>query len=277
MLALRSLVHEALLEDIGQGDITTNLTVPEDARCRAHLLAKQDGVLSGMGVFRAVFEGVDADMTNWKTLSDGTKFSKGTEIASFEATTRAVLTGERVALNFVQRLCGIATLTSKYVDTLAGLSTRICDTRKTTPFLRHLEKKAVQHGGGFNHRFALFDGVLIKENHIIAAGGVRNAVEKAANGTHHLMKVGVEVTTLDELRDAIAAGAGAILLDNMDLEQIRASVEIAKGTHVVLEASGNMSLERVRAIAETGVHIISIGALTHSAPAIDLSLEIENV
>ncbi len=277
MLALRSLVHEALLEDIGQGDITTNLTVPEDARCRAHLLAKQDGVLSGMGVFRAVFEGVDADMTNWKTLSDGTKFSKGTEIASFEATTRAVLTGERVALNFVQRLCGIATLTSKYVDTLAGLSTRICDTRKTTPFLRHLEKKAVQHGGGFNHRFALFDGVLIKENHIIAAGGVRNAVEKAANGTHHLMKVGVEVTTLDELRDAIAAGAGAILLDNMNLEEIRASVEIAKGTHVVLEASGNMSLERVRTIAETGVHIISIGALTHSAPAIDLSLEIENV
>jgi len=277
MLALRSLVHEALLEDIGQGDVTTNLTVPEDARCRAHLFAKQDGVLSGIGVFRAVFEGLDADMTEWKAVPDGSKFTKGNEVASFEANTRAVLTGERVALNFVQRLCGIATLTSKYIEAVAGLNTRICDTRKTTPFLRHLEKKAVQHGGGANHRFALFDGVLIKENHIIAAGGVRSAVEKAANGTHHLMKVGVEVTTLDELREALDAGAGAILLDNMTLEQIRESVAIAKDSRVVLEASGNMSLDRVRSIAETGVHIISVGALTHSAPAVDLSLEIENV
>lgn len=277
MLALRSLVHEALLEDIGQGDITTNLTVPEDARCRAHLIAKQDGVLSGVGVFRAVFEGLDADLTGWKGVPDGARFKEGDELASFEANTRAVLTGERVALNFVQRLCGIASLTARYVDALAGLTTRICDTRKTTPFLRHLEKKAVQHGGGTNHRFALFDGVLIKENHIVAAGGVRQAVEKAANGTHHLMKVGVEVTTLDELREALNSGAGAILLDNMSIEQIRDAVEIAKGTHVVLEASGNMSLDRVRTIAETGVHIISIGALTHSAPAIDLSLLIENV
>ena len=277
MLALRSLVHEALLEDIGQGDITTNLTVPEDARCRAHLIAKQDGVLSGVGVFRAVFEGLDADLTGWKGVPDGARFKEGDELASFEANTRAVLTGERVALNFVQRLCGIASLTARYVDALAGLTTRICDTRKTTPFLRHLGKKAVQHGGGTNHRFALFDGVLIKENHIVAAGGVRQAVEKAANGTHHLMKVGVEVTTLDELREALNAGAGAILLDNMSIEQIRDAVEIAKGTHVVLEASGNMSLDRVRTIAETGVHIISIGALTHSAPAIDLSLLIENV
>lgn len=265
------------MEDIGQGDITTNLTVPEDARCRARLYAKQDGVLSGAVVFQAVFEGLDADLADWTCLADGARFVTGQDVATFAGKTRAVLTGERVALNFVQHLSGIATKTAAYMSAVAGMNVRICDTRKTTPFLRHLEKKAVQHGGGFSHRFALFDGVLIKENHITAVGGVRRAVELAENGTHHLMKVGVEVSTLAELREALGAGAGAILLDNMSLEDIRESVEITRGRNVVLEASGNITLDRVRAVAETGVRIISVGSITHSAPAVDLSLEITNV
>jgi nicotinate-nucleotide pyrophosphorylase (carboxylating) len=201
----------------------------------------------------------------------------GQDVALFSGVTRAVLQGERVALNFVQRLSGVATFTAKFVAEVQDMGVRICDTRKTTPLMRVLEKQAVVHGGGANHRFALFDGVLIKENHITAAGGVAEAVTRAIKGTHHLMKVGVEVTDLEEFDEALASGADAILLDNMSLEDMREAAERAKGHKVVLEASGNVDVERLRAIAETGMHVISIGALTHSAPAIDLSLEIANV
>jgi nicotinate-nucleotide pyrophosphorylase (carboxylating) len=274
---LEALIREALAEDVGQGDVTTDSTVDAGSRCRAVLTAKQDGVLSGISVYRVVFDVLDTGIAKWSSLGDGEAFAAGGAVASFEGNTRAVLTGERVALNFVQRLSGIATLTSKFVKAVNGTGARICDTRKTTPLLRRLEKDAVVHGGGTNHRFALFDGVLIKENHIVGAGGIAEAYRRAVQGTHHLMRVEVEVTNLEELDEALDAGADAILLDNMDLEQMREAVERTRGTKTILEASGNMTLERVRAVAETGVHVISVGALTHSAPAIDLSLKIANV
>jgi nicotinate-nucleotide pyrophosphorylase (carboxylating) len=277
MLGFRTLVRDALIEDIGQGDITTNATIPPNIRCKARLFAKQDGVLSGITIFRTVFEESGAEIADWYSLDDGTKFTVGQDVALFSGVTRAVLQGERVALNFVQRLSGVATFTAKFVAEVQDMGVRICDTRKTTPLMRVLEKQAVVHGGGANHRFALFDGVLIKENHITAAGGVAEAVTRAIKGTHHLMKVGVEVTDLEEFDEALASGADAILLDNMSLEDMREAAERAKGHKVVLEASGNVDVERLRAIAETGMHVISIGALTHSAPAIDLSLEIANV
>lgn len=276
VFGLQNLLRNALLEDIGQGDVTTEATVAEHARCRARLYAKQDGVLSGIHVFKAVFEQLDAGMAEWSALENGARFQKGQELASFIGNTRAVLSGERVALNFAQRLSGIATLTAKMVEQVKGHKVRVCDTRKTTPLLRQLEKQAVLHGGGNNHRFGLSDGVLIKENHITAAGGVTEAVRRAIEKTHHLMNVGVEVTTLQELEEAIAAGADVALLDNMSIEEMRRAVAVAKEHEVLLEASGNVTLERIREIAATGVDVISVGALTHSAPAVDLSLEIAN-
>ncbi len=277
MTELATLVREALAEDIGQADITTNATIGPEERCHAYLVAKQDGVLSGMKVFRLVFELLDTDMREWDARSDGARFSKGDKLAEFQGKTRAVLTGERVALNFVQHLSGIATMTAKCKEMLNGLSVKLCDTRKTTPLLRKLEKEAVLHGGGSNHRYALFDGVLIKENHIVVAGGVRQAIEKALRGTHHLMKIGVEVTTLQEFQEALDAGADAILLDNMTIEEMRQATELARGRKVLLEASGNITPSQLRAIAEIGVHLISLGAITHSAPVVDLSLVIRNV
>jgi nicotinate-nucleotide pyrophosphorylase (carboxylating) len=277
MLALRALVREALLEDIGQGDVTTVATVSEADRCRAQLFAKQEGVLSGIEVFRAVFDELNAAVEDWSALSDAARFARGQEIASFTGLTRAVLSGERVALNFLQRLCGIATLTAAFVAKLNGLPARVCDTRKTTPLMRRLEKQAVVHGGGANHRYALYDGVLIKENHIAAAGGVARAVERAVQGTHHLMKIGVEAGTLEEVDEAVAAGADSVLLDNMPIDRIAEAVRRTRGKKVVIEASGNVNLQTVRAIAETGVDLISVGALTHSAPAVDLSLVISRI
>ncbi len=272
MKPLKRLMIAALDEDIGQEDITTNRTVPADARCHARLLAKQEGVLSGIDVFRLAFDCMKAHIKDWHAAQDGTRFKYGDELATFEGNARAVLTAERTALNFLQRLSGIATLTAKYVAAVDGLNVKICDTRKTTPFLRRLEKEAVVHGGGTNHRHNLFNGVLIKENHIRAAGGIDKAVRSAADGAHHLMKIEVEITTLDEFDEAIRAGADAIMLDNMSLDDMREAVRRAQARKVILEASGNASLENIRAMAETGVHIISVGSLTHSAPAADLSL-----
>lgn len=269
---LKRLVMAALEEDIGQEDITTNRTVPADARCRARLLAKQSGVLSGMEVFRLAMDCAKAHIEHWDAVPDGTRFVAGDELATFEGHARAVLTAERTALNFVQRLSGVATLTAEYVAAVDGLNVKICDTRKTTPLLRRLEKEAVVHGGGTNHRHNLFNGILIKENHIRAAGGIEPAVRRAADGAHHLMKVEVEVTSLEEFDQAIRAGADAIMLDNMDYDTMREAVCRAQGLKVIIEASGNASLANIRAMAETGVHIISVGSLTHSAPAADLSL-----
>ena len=271
-----NLVDQALAEDAGAGDLTTEATVPADARCKASLAAKADGVLSGIDLFRAVFDRAGADMRDWRAADNGARIAAGDIAASFTGLTRAVLTGERVALNLVQRLSGVATLTARYCEAIAGAGATIVDTRKTTPLLRQWEKAAVRHGGGRNHRFALFDGVLIKDNHIVAAGGIRAAVEAARANTHHLVRVEVETTSLAEVDEAVAAGADAILLDNMSTELMKQAVTRVAGTGIVLEASGDMSIERVREAAETGVSLISVGALTHSAPALDLSLRIEN-
>ena len=205
--------------------------------------------------------------------TDGTLLSKGTVIASISGSTRSLLTVERVALNFLQRLSGIATLTRQFVEAVKGTNARIVDTRKTTPLLRQFEKYAVTVGGGFNHRFGLFDGILIKDNHLKAAGGVKKALVLAKKNTPHLMKIEVEVTNLEEFKEAIEHGANTVLLDNMTPEEIQKAVSMAKGK-VILEASGGITLENVRTYAETGVDIISIGALTHSATAVDISMEI---
>ena len=271
------LISDALLEDIGQEDITTTRTVPEDAHCHATLLAKQDGVLSGIVLFRTVFDYLEAGVHEWDAHMDGDAFKKGDEVATFRGKTRAVLTGERVALNFVQRFSGIASITARYVEAVKGTKAKIVDTRKTTPLFRKLEKLAVRHGGGVNHRHSLFNGVLIKENHIMAAGGLHEAMQRAQQGAHHLMKIEVEVKSLGEMRDAVDAGADVVMLDNMSLDEMREAVAYCHGRHVLLEASGNVTLDRAREIAAIGVDIISVGALTHSAPAVDLSLLIENL
>ncbi|MFM1918981.1 MAG: hypothetical protein RLZZ303_615 [Candidatus Hydrogenedentota bacterium] len=270
-------LREALEEDIGPGDLTGNATVPEGARCRVRLVAKQAGVLSGMRVFRRALELARARATGWEAMADGSRFAPGDALATFEGETRGVLAGERVALNFLQRLSGIATLTARYAEAVAPLPVKITDTRKTTPLLRPMEREAVRHGGGHNHRYNLASGVLIKENHIRAAGGVGAALRAAREAAPHLVRVEIEVTTLEELREALDAGAGAVLLDNMPLDVMAEAVRITRASRdgVLLEASGNMSLDRVRAVAETGVDLISVGALTHSAPAADVSLLIE--
>jgi nicotinate-nucleotide pyrophosphorylase (carboxylating) len=276
-LSLDDLVRRALFEDVGGGDVTTDSIIDLDARCSARLVAKESGVLSGIPAFRAVFDALPTAITEWQSANDGDRFAKGDTVALFEGNTRCVLTGERVALNFVQRLSGVSTMTDQFMQAVKGINVRICDTRKTTPFLREMEKQAVRHGGGNNHRYALFDGVLIKDNHIAAAGGITAAVKDARMRAHHLLRVEVEVTTLEQLDEALAVGVEAVLLDNMDLDTLRASVECAKEHDVLLEASGNVNLETVRSVAEVGVDIISIGALTHSARAIDLSLLVDEV
>lgn len=275
---LDTLLTAALAEDIGQEDITTVSTVPPESRCEARLIAKQAGVLSGLTAFRRVFELLEAEMKDWNARLDGEHFEGGDLIAVFTGRTRAVLTGERVALNLVQHLSGVATLTQRFADAVSDLPCRILDTRKTTPLLRSLEKAAVVHGGGANHRFNLTDGILVKDNHIAAVGSLREAVMRARAGGHHLMRVEVEVGSLEEFEEAMSAKAEAILLDNMELEAMREAVRRRneRSPDTVLEASGNATLDRIRAIAETGVDFISVGALTHSAPAVDLSLRIAN-
>lgn len=274
--AIENLVAATLSEDIGQEDLTTNTIVPPELRCLARLYAKQDGVLSGIKPFRAAFDLMEADVRDWTALTDGTPFKKGDLIVSFEGKTQAVLTAERTAMNFAQHLSGVATLTFRFVAALEGLDCRICGTRKTMPMLRQLEKAAIVHGGGANHRHTLFNGVLIKENHVMAAGSIREAIRRAWEGTHHLMRIGAEVENLGQFDEALEAGADVILMDNMSNEDMREAVGRAAGHKVILEASGNASLERIRSMAETGVHFISVGALTHSAPSIDLTLLIEN-
>ena len=274
---MENLVTSALLEDVGHEDITTNSVVDSALRCRVRLSAKQDGILSGMQPFKTAFEVMRADIGEWSGLEDGAAFCRGDVIASFTGATRAVLTAERTAMNFVQHLSGVATLTRRFVDALEGLDCRICGTRKTTPMLRSLEKAAIVHGGGASHRHSLFDGVLIKENHVMAAGGIGEAVRRARRQAHHLMRVEVEVRDLDELGQALAAEADVVMLDNMDNETMAEAVRRARARRVVVEASGNASLERVRGMAATGVDFVSVGALTHSAPAIDLTLLIENI
>ena len=267
------IVSRALAEDVGPGDVTTAATVAPGAQCRAEIVAKAEGVIAGLEVARAVFEAVDPTVTFEAAVDDGARVSAGTAVGRVRGSTRSVLAAERTALNFLQRMSGVATLTAQYVGAVKGTKARILDTRKTAPGLRLLDKYAVSMGGGSNHRIGLFDGVLIKDNHLRAAGGVGEAVRRARAAAHHLLKIEVEVQTLEEVEEAIAAGADVILLDNMEIGEIAGAVKLIAG-RCEIEVSGGVTLSTVRALAETGVDYISVGKLTHSAPALDLSLEI---
>jgi len=259
-----------LSEDIAGGDATSQAVVPARARCIASILLEESGVVSGLEACELVFRVLDPDVVFAARAADGAQVEPG-EVVRVEGNARAILAGERLALNLLSRLSGIATLTRRYVDAVAGTGATILDTRKTTPGLRALEKEAVRHGGGTNHRFGLYDGVLIKENHIRLGGGIGMVVLLAGSAG---FPVEVEVENLDEVLQAMDAGANRILLDNMSVEEMRTAVGVTLG-RVELEASGGITLETVRAVAETGVDFISVGALTHSARALDVSLEME--
>jgi nicotinate-nucleotide pyrophosphorylase (carboxylating) len=269
---IRNVLRRALEEDIGHGDITTAFTVPEGRIARALLVSKGNFIVAGMPFAREVFHILDPGIDFKAFREEGSKVTKGDIMAEISGDARVLLSCERVSLNILQRLCGIATLTSAFVKKVKGTGVKIVDTRKTTPGLRYMEKYAVRMGGGSNHRFGLYDGILIKDNHIEAVGGIAAAVSSARQA-HHLSKIEVEVENLNEVKEAIHAGADVIMLDNMTVEDMKQAVDMAKGK-VIFEASGNMSLDRVRDVAETGVDLISIGALTHSAPAADISMKI---
>lgn len=266
-------VREALSEDLGlAGDITSMATISGDQQSRASIVAKQPGVIAGVELAVEAFCQRDDRVRVATEVADGAEVQPGEEILWVEGPARALLSAERVALNFLGHLSGIATATHQLVRAIDGTNARVVCTRKTTPGLRALEKYAVRCGGGFNHRFGLFDAVMIKDNHIVASGGITNAVQKARSTVGHLVKIEVEVTTIEQLNEALAAGAETILLDNMSPVKVAECVKIAAG-RATLEASGNISLATVRSYAETGVDVISSGWITHSAPRLDLSLE----
>lgn len=270
--SVADLIAAALTEDIGHGDITTNLTVSPSSRSTAQIVAKQAGVLAGLPLVKQVYVQL-GHVTVEAHYADGDPLEDGALVAVLHGNTRALLSGERVALNLLQHLSGIATLTARFVQEVGETHCRIVDTRKTLPGLRALEKYAVRAGGGANHRFNLADGILIKDNHIAAAGGVTAAIERARAGAPHTLKIEVECTTLEQVQEALAIGVDCILLDNMEVAQIAEAVRVIGGEALV-EASGNMTLARVRAVAQAGVDLISVGALTHSAPAFDFSMKI---
>jgi nicotinate-nucleotide pyrophosphorylase (carboxylating) len=263
-----------LAEDVGRGDRTTEAVVAAGDQGRGRIEARAETVVAGLDVARACFHRAGGEL-EWRPLiEDGQVVDPGTVLARLSGSLRTILTGERTALNILGRLSGIATLTRRYVKAIAGTPAQIVDTRKTTPGLRLLEKHAVRVGGGRNHRFGLDDGVLIKDNHIVAAGSVTEAVRRARASVPHGLRLEVEVTNMSELDDALSAGADSILLDNMSPEEVAHAVTRAGGK-AILEASGGITIDNVRAYAETGVDLISIGALTHSAQSADLALEVE--
>jgi nicotinate-nucleotide pyrophosphorylase (carboxylating) len=268
---LERIVHAALAEDIGAGDVTTEATVAPDAVGTAELLVKQSGVVCGLRVAEATFLALDPEIRFEALARDGDVVEPPAVVARVSGSLRAILTGERVALNFVGRLSGIATLTGRYVAAIDGTGATVLDTRKTTPGLRALEKHAVACGGGRNHRFGLGDAVLVKDNHLRAAGSIAAAVELVRAASD--LPVEVECETLDQVDDALEAGVDAILLDNMTLDDLREAARLTAG-RARLEASGGVNLDTIRAIAETGVDEISVGALTHSAHSLDVSLEL---
>ena len=271
---VETLISRALAEDIGSGDITTSCTVSPNAEGRGRIVAREPLVLAGIDIARQVFLKVDSGLAITLAQSDGSRAMEGDKLLEIIGDLAAMLMAERTALNFLQRLSGIATLTRAFVDKVVGTSARILDTRKTTPGYRLFEKAAVRAGGGYNQRFGLYDGIIIKDNHIAAAGSIQQAVGAARASNRHSLRVEVEVETLDQLAEAIAAGADAIMLDNMDLKTMAEAVR-RTGGKVPLEASGGITLDNVREVAATGVDLISVGALTHSARAVDMSMEIE--
>ena len=266
------IIYAALDEDMPFGDITTEYTVPADRISEGRLIAKEDGVIAGLPVFARVFELIDSSVEISFLKSDGDCVNKGDLIATLRGPSRAILKGERVGLNLVQRMSGTATLTRKFVDLVKDYSVKIADTRKTTPGLRYLEKYAVRVGGGSNHRFSLSDGVLIKDNHIAAAGGITAAVTAVRENIPHTVKIEVETETLDMVKEAVAVKADIIMLDNMTHQQIKEALECIAGRAEV-EVSGNVTRENIAKLTDLGVDYISSGALTHSSPILDLSLK----
>ncbi len=272
-LLVEPIVRHALEEDLGRaGDITSELTIPADTRSKARLAARKAGTISGLVAAERAFVLVDPALRFTVDAPDGSTVQSGTILATIEGSARAILTAERVALNFTGHLSGVATATRALVDAIAGTKARIVCTRKTTPGLRVLEKYAVRCGGGFNHRFGLDDAVLIKDNHLAAAGGIKPALDRVRAGLGHMAKIELEVDTLAQLEEALALGVDTILLDNMGLDDLKRAVALAKA-RATLEASGNITLETVRAVAETGVDYVSSGALTHSAINLDIGLD----
>ena len=271
-IIIDEIIINALKEDIGTGDITTNTTIPEDKTAFGRFIAVEDGIICGLDVCERVFKILDENIEFTPNKKDGESVAQGEIIAAVAGNARNVLTAERTALNILQRMSGIATQTAKAVEQVAGTKAKIADTRKTTPGLRVLEKYAVKIGGGTNHRFNLADGILIKDNHIVAAGGIINAVERARANAPHTLKIEVECETMKNVGDAITAKADIIMLDNMSNEDMKKAVDFING-RAVTEASGNMGDKDSRAVAETGVDIISIGALTHSVRSLDISLK----
>jgi nicotinate-nucleotide pyrophosphorylase (carboxylating) len=273
-LVTDGIISNALKEDIGTGDITTTLTVPEGKKARARIIMKENGVICGTVIAKRVFEFLDKDIVFRILKNDGEKVYKGETIAEIEGNARNILTGERTALNFLQHLSGIATSAAKAKAAVSGTNTKICDTRKTVPGLRVFEKYAVLKGGCFNHRFNLSDGILIKNNHIKAAGGIKQAVESVRKAAPHTLRIEVECENITMVQEALESKADIIMLDNMTLEAMREAVRLIN-KRAVTEASGNMGEKDLSAVAATGVDYISIGAITHSAPALDISLKFE--
>ena len=274
MQAVRKIIRRALEEDIRSGDVTTSAALTGSETGLATALAKEDLVVAGMDVFREVFRLRDGGLLFETGLIDGAWAPRGTILATVSGSLASILTAERVALNLFQRMCGIATLTKQFVDAVAGTEAKILDTRKTMPGLRILDKYSVRAGGGRNHRYGLYDGLLIKDNHIEAAGGIAEAVRRVRGQAPLMVKIEVEVKNLAEVEEALAAGADVIMLDNMPVDAMKRAVQHIGGKAFV-EASGNVTLATVRAIAETGVDFISVGALTHSARAADISLKVK--
>jgi nicotinate-nucleotide pyrophosphorylase (carboxylating) len=266
-----SIIQNALNEDIGSGDITTDTIFPSDAKCEAQIIAKENGIIAGIPIAERVFQKLYQDTVSASKVEDGDRVKPKQEILRIKSTVRAVLSGERLALNLLQRMSGIATVTSQYVDAVKGSQTKILDTRKTAPGLRILDKYAVLAGGAQNHRFGLYDLVLIKDNHIDFAGSISNAVESVRSKYQNKYKIEVETSTIDEVKEALCSGADIIMLDNMSISMMKEAVGIINGK-ALTEASGGITLSTITNIAETGVDYISVGALTHSSPALDISL-----
>ena len=268
---LDPILRHALEEDIGTGDVTTQATIQPGVQASAELVAKEDFILSGIDVAQRVFHLLSLETAFEKLIEDGQSVKRGDVLAWLKGDAAVLLQGERVALNFLQRMCGVATLTAAFVKQIEDTGAVVVDTRKTTPGLRVLEKYSVRMGGGGNHRMALYDAVLIKENHVSAAGGIASAVSRARQSVPHTQKIEVEVRDQAEVDEALDAGADILLLDNMSTEELRSAVEMING-RAITEASGGINLETIREIAETGVQLISVGALTHSYHAVDISM-----
>ena len=272
-ILIDKIIEQALLEDIGTGDITTESIVPYGLKAKGIIKTSEEGVVAGLDIACLIFKKLDSEIIFQEKIKDGTKVARGKVLAEISGPARTILKGERVALNFLQRMSGIATITSKFCQEVKDFPVRIVDTRKTTPGLRILEKYAVRMGGGYNHRFGLYDAVLIKDNHLASVGGIKPAIESVQKLIPHTIKIEVEVENLSQLEEALKMQVDIIMLDNMDLDTMKEAVKMAKGKSII-EASGGITLEKVREIAQTGVDLISVGALTHSVKSLDISMEI---